>query len=570
MSTAVATPPTAQPKRSSRVGETLLFRGSTALIGLHVLDDNFIQPQPGTSIADHLVSGLVLVALLALAAWAYPLLRPGNRGLLALVMALPALLSGVEAIHYGREVGLSGDDFTGLLAMGTAPLLLGLGAVTLWRSRRTGDRLYRRYSRRLLKFAAAVVVAPLIAMPVAIAYVGSHAARTEVPPAQLGTAYEDVKLETSDGLELEGWYVPSQNGAAVIVFPGRSGTRKQARMLADNGYGVLLYDRRGEGASEGDPNGWGWDFDKDIKAGIDFLQQREDVEPGRIGGLGLSVGGEMLLQTAAEDTDLAAVVSEGAGARTVAEEVERRRGAGEGVDLPDLPRARCRERGLLEPGAAAAPEGADPEDRAPAGPADPRRQPRRRDPQPRLLPGRPAAQADLAGARGRPHRRNRRTTERVRAPRRRLPRRRPARQIEERNMPFFLLHHSHDAHECAAAFAAWQGFDSPLRHRRAPSTCLAGGHALWWRVEASDDRRRSSCCPGSWPSGPRPSRSERCRSHERRCETPARRGTTGAPDRAPYVEHNYCLQRQSRGGGAARRTMTTSPLAPKRGAKRSD
>ncbi len=326
MSTAVATPPAARPKLSSRVGETLLFRGSTALIGLHVLDDNFIQPQPGTSIADHLVSGLVLVALLALAAWAYPLLRPGSRGLLALVMAFPALLSGVEAIHYGREVGLSGDDFTGLLAMGTAPLLLGLGAVTLWRSRRTGDRLYRRYSRRLLKFAAAVVVTPLIAMPVAVAYVGSHAARTEVPPAQLGTAYEDVTLQTSDGLELEGWYVPSQNGAAVIVFPGRSGTRKQARMLADNGYGVLLYDRRGEGASEGDPNGWGWDFDKDIKAGIAFLQQREDVEPGRIGGLGLSVGGEMLLQTAAEDTDLAAVVSEGAGARTLAEEVSNAEG----------------------------------------------------------------------------------------------------------------------------------------------------------------------------------------------------------------------------------------------------
>ena len=156
----------------------------------------------------------------------------------------------------------------------------------------------------------------------------SHAARAEVPAAELGTAYEDVKLQTSDGLELEGWYVPSRNGAAVIVFPGRSGTRKQARMLADNGYGVLLYDRRGEGASEGDPNGWGWDFDKDIRAGIDFLKGRADVEPGKIAGLGLSVGGEMLLQTAAEDHDLAAVVSEGAGARTRAEEVS----GAEGLD----------------------------------------------------------------------------------------------------------------------------------------------------------------------------------------------------------------------------------------------
>ena len=40
--------------------------------------------------------------------------------------------------------------------------------------------------------------------------------------------------------------------------------------------------------------------------------------------------------------------------------------------------------------------------------------------------------------------------------------------------------------ECASPFAAWTGFDSPLRHRPAASTCLAGGHALWWRVEAAN------------------------------------------------------------------------------------
>jgi hypothetical protein len=53
-------------------------------------------------------------------------------------------------------------------------------------------------------------------------------------------------------------------------------------------------------------------------------------------------------------------------------------------------------------------------------------------------------------------------------------------------MPAFLLNHRHEPHECEAAFAAWQGFDSPLRHRRVPSSCLAGGHGLWWRVEAPD------------------------------------------------------------------------------------
>jgi hypothetical protein len=53
-------------------------------------------------------------------------------------------------------------------------------------------------------------------------------------------------------------------------------------------------------------------------------------------------------------------------------------------------------------------------------------------------------------------------------------------------MPVFLLAHRHQPNECAAAFAAWQGFDSPLRRGRAPSTCLAGGHGVWWRVEAPD------------------------------------------------------------------------------------
>ena len=53
-------------------------------------------------------------------------------------------------------------------------------------------------------------------------------------------------------------------------------------------------------------------------------------------------------------------------------------------------------------------------------------------------------------------------------------------------MPVFLLAHRHEPNECNAAFAAWHGFDSPLRHGRAPSTCLAGGHGVWWRVEAPD------------------------------------------------------------------------------------
>ena len=301
---------------------TALFRFAVGLLAVHVLDDRFLQPQPGTSAGDHLVSGLVPLALLGLAAWAFPRLRAGARGSLALVLVLPAILSGSEALYYGGKTGLSGDDWTGLLAMAAAPVLLGLGTWALWTSRRLDAPLVRRYGRRALKAVGVLVVAAVVAVPISVAYVGAHVARADVPAARLGAPHEDVTLRTSDGLDLEGWYVPSRNRAAVLVFPGRTGTRRQARMLVRHGYGVLLYDRRGEGGSEGDPDGWGWDLDEDIRAGLDFLEHRPDVDPARIGGLGLSVGGEMLLETAASTPALAAVVAEGAGARTVGEEVD--------------------------------------------------------------------------------------------------------------------------------------------------------------------------------------------------------------------------------------------------------
>ena len=116
------------------------FRLGIAIVALHVLDDNFVQPQPGTSAGDHLVSGLVPLAALALAAWAYPRLRGGRRGALALVVGAFGIVAGVEAVRYTIQVGASGDDYTGLLSIPAGIALLGLGAATLWRTRRTRRR----------------------------------------------------------------------------------------------------------------------------------------------------------------------------------------------------------------------------------------------------------------------------------------------------------------------------------------------------------------------------------------------------------------------------------------------
>jgi uncharacterized protein len=312
-----STPPLT--RRAGRSRETVLFLIGLALIALHVLDDNFIQPEPGTSAGDHLVSGLLPLGLLGLAAWAYPRLRGAWQGAAGLVFGLLGIAAGSEAFYYTRELGPSGDDFTGLLCLPAGVLLLGVGAVTLWRTRRTEGSLWWRYPRRALIGAAAFIPAVLVVV-VGYSYGTVHNGRAVVPADQLGVPHEDVKFETADGLELEGWYIPSRNGAAVISFPGRNGSQRQARMLARHGYGVLLFDRRGEGRSEGTPNSWGWGGEADVMAAIDYLQRRPDVDDDRIGGIGLSVGGEMMIEAAAETDELKAVVSDGAGARSYNED----------------------------------------------------------------------------------------------------------------------------------------------------------------------------------------------------------------------------------------------------------
>jgi fermentation-respiration switch protein FrsA (DUF1100 family) len=298
----------------------LAFRLAIAVIALHVLDDSFVQPQPGTSAGDHLVSGLVPLTGLALAAWGYPRLKAGAQGALALVLGPFGIVAGAEAFYYLRHGGLSGDDYTGLLAIPAGLALLGLGAVVLWRSRRVDDHHAWRYGRRGMLVLAGLAAFVWVVAPIVLGYGFTHIARAK-QSVDLGLPHERVAVRTSDGLRLSGLYIPSRNGAAVLAFPGRVGPQAHARMLARHGYGVLLLDRRGEGESEGDPNAFGWDFDKDIAAGVRYLKTRPDVEPGRIGGLGLSVGGEMMLQTAASEPDLAAVVSDGAGARMLTEEL---------------------------------------------------------------------------------------------------------------------------------------------------------------------------------------------------------------------------------------------------------
>ena len=79
--------------------EAILFRLAVLAIAVHVVDDNFLQPPRGTSAADHLASGLVPLAILGLAGWAYPRLRGPWRAAMAATLGVLGLAAGFEGAY---------------------------------------------------------------------------------------------------------------------------------------------------------------------------------------------------------------------------------------------------------------------------------------------------------------------------------------------------------------------------------------------------------------------------------------------------------------------------------------
>ena len=307
----------------------VMFTAAVVVLVLHTLMDLVLSPEPGVSIPEHGVPLTVSLALLAFAVAGYGILPSGGRGLLSLVLGALSIEGAALAIADARAVGARGDDWTGFLLAPVGLLLLALGVSLLWSSRKAYGR---RYVRRALLALAAVVGLHWVLLPTGFALMATHRPREAATYIELGRPSQSVTVSTSDGLDLRGRYVPSLNGAAVIVFPASASRAPQARVLARAGYGVLMLEMRGYGASDGDPNMFGWGATKDIDAGVGFLRARHDVREGRVGGLGFSVGGELMLEAAAGNAGLRAVVADGAGERSVRESALR--GAKGALALP--------------------------------------------------------------------------------------------------------------------------------------------------------------------------------------------------------------------------------------------
>ena len=118
-----------------------------------------------------------------------------------------------------------------------------------------------------------------------------------VPPARdfgLPQA-EAVTFQTTDGLTLHGWFVPTswpRSTYTVVVFNGNAGHRAYRAPLAvklqQYGFQVLLFDYRGYGDNGGTPTETG--LRADAEAARRYLAERGDVDLSRLVYFGESLG----------------------------------------------------------------------------------------------------------------------------------------------------------------------------------------------------------------------------------------------------------------------------------------
>jgi uncharacterized protein len=255
---------------------------------------------------------------------------------MALVFGVLALVAGAISLAGLRHEGGSGSDWSGLVLLPAGALLLGLAVWVPWRERgRWARTRRRRWLNRVIAIGSGVLLFFYVIVPVSAALWTTQKFRT--PTGTFAVPHQDVTFRTSDGLDLSGWYVPSRNGAAVVIVHGgggsRDGARRHAALLARAGYGVLLYDARGRGQSDGDTDAYGWTWAPDVGAAISWLRQQPDVEQGRIGALGLSTGADVLIEVAPRRRDIRAVVADGATNRSLAD-VAKVSGPGDWISLP--------------------------------------------------------------------------------------------------------------------------------------------------------------------------------------------------------------------------------------------
>jgi len=179
---------------------------------------------------------------------------------------------------------------------------------------------------KALKVAVIVVVIFGVLYLAVCTYAVTEVTKTQVKlrhlptPAAFGKDYEEVRFPArNDGLEIYGWFIPNESSdSAIIMVHGRKenmatameGTNPMfAAALHDAGFAVLMIDVRGHGYSDPARYDFGLKAKNDVLGAVDWLMAR-GFQAGKIGAMGISLGGGAVNFAAAEEPAIGVVVGD--------------------------------------------------------------------------------------------------------------------------------------------------------------------------------------------------------------------------------------------------------------------
>ena len=140
-----------------------------------------------------------------------------------------------------------------------------------------------------------------------------HPAR-QIPSGEVlranGIEFQEVELVTEDGVKLSAWYTPPQNGAIILVAHGYGDKRAEDfhALFASHGYGVIAWDFRAHGSSEGEFSSLGYYEVLDAKAALDYALAQPGVE--HVGAWGGSMGAVTMIRATAQYPEIEALVAD--------------------------------------------------------------------------------------------------------------------------------------------------------------------------------------------------------------------------------------------------------------------
>ncbi|MGA7670724.1 MAG: alpha/beta hydrolase [Nitrolancea sp.] len=186
------------------------------------------------------------------------------------------------------------------------------------------DEEERGRHRSWLRTVAMIILVLLLLIVVVIVGVGWYASGRAIHPGQNVYDWslsdypnlnaEPVTFKTRDGVTLAGRFFAGSSQTTIILSHGYGDDQDQMIPWADflnrAGFSVFTYDMRERGQSGGGAVTLGAKEQTDLASAVDYLVTRTDVDPNRIGALGVSLGGSVTILAAARDKRIGAIVDD--------------------------------------------------------------------------------------------------------------------------------------------------------------------------------------------------------------------------------------------------------------------